>query len=174
MCDQLFENEDIVFSHETDILTQFLKIELTYRLSQETDRHLHLALEDRPPRYSWDSEEVYKNLKECRKRMKKFWKRVMDEIEKGRREMKREQIERIITLENKRKEMELQIRHIKEEIEENKSGFSIAMGRATPIGIATHRGIALPLIPVSIEIVEMAIEEFKKELQAIKQELEAM
>lgn len=63
LCDQLFEKEDIVFSHEIDILMQFLKIELTYRLSQETDRHLHPTLADR--RIIWEPLE-----------------RVMDEIKK--------------------------------------------------------------------------------------------
>ncbi|MDK4498157.1 hypothetical protein MVQ25_09185 [Fusobacterium necrophorum] len=95
LCDQLFEKEDIVFSHEIDILIQLFKIELTYRLFKETDRHLHPTLADRaiiveslerekePPRYSWDSEEAYKNLKIYRKRMKKLSERIMSEIEKG-------------------------------------------------------------------------------------------
>lgn len=82
--------------------------------------------------------------------------------------MTQEKIERIITLENKKKDMKQRIKYVKEEMEGNKSGFSIAVGR--PV----RRGIALPLIPVSIEIVEMAIEELEKELQAIEQELEAM
>lgn len=73
LCDQLFEKEDIVFSHEIDILIQLFKIELTYRISKEKE----------PPRYSWDSEEAYKNLKIYRKRMKKLWERIMSEIEKG-------------------------------------------------------------------------------------------
>ncbi|MDK4481914.1 hypothetical protein MWG07_11090 [Fusobacterium necrophorum] len=86
LCDKLFEKKDIVFSHEIDILMQLFKIELTYRLSKETDRAIivePLEGEKEPPRYSWDSEEAYKNLKIYRKRTKKLWERVMSEIEKG-------------------------------------------------------------------------------------------
>ena len=184
LCDQVFEKEDIVFSHEIDILMQLFKIELTYRISKETDRHLHPTLADRriiweplegekaeekePPRYSWASEEAYKNLKIYRKRMKKLWASVMSDIEKGENKMTQEKIERIMTLENERKEMKKQIEYTKEVMEGNRSGFSVVVGRPS------CRGTGLPLIPVSKKIVEMAIEELEKELQAIEQELEQM
>lgn len=93
MCDKLFEKKDIVFSHEIDILTQFLKIELTYRLSQEIDRHLHPTLADRriiweplegektegkePFLCPWDSEKAYRELKKKRKKTTAFVKKIL-------------------------------------------------------------------------------------------------
>lgn len=35
------------------------------------------------PHYSWNSKEAYKKLKASRKRIKKLWKRVKTEMEKG-------------------------------------------------------------------------------------------
>lgn len=39
--------------------------------------------EKEPPRYSWNSKEAYKKLKANRKRIKKLWRRVKTEMEKG-------------------------------------------------------------------------------------------
>ncbi|WP_339980510.1 hypothetical protein [Fusobacterium necrophorum] len=111
LCDKLFETDERIFSHEVDVFVQLLKIQLAYRISKETDRHLHPTLADRriiwepmegekaeekePPRYSWDSEEAYKNLKIYRKRMKKLRERIMSEIEKGENKMTQEKLKEL-------------------------------------------------------------------------------
>lgn len=78
--------------------------------------------------------------------------------------MTQEKIERIIALENKRKEMEQEIEYTKRLTKREGIEFFIVSG---------HKYYASPL-SISIEMVKMAIEEREAELQAIEKELEAM
>lgn len=93
LCDKLFETDERIFSHEVDVFVQLLKIQLAYRISKETDRHLHPTLADRriiwepmegkkaeekePPRHSWNSEEAYIELKKKRKKTTAFVKKIL-------------------------------------------------------------------------------------------------
>ncbi|CAL7896537.1 hypothetical protein FUSNEC_GEN_287_02145 [Fusobacterium necrophorum subsp. funduliforme] len=78
--------------------------------------------------------------------------------------MTQEKIERIMTLENKRKEMEQEIEYTKKLIKRDEMEFFIVSG---------YKYHALPL-SISIEMVKMAVEKREAELRAIEKELEAM
>lgn len=76
--------------------------------------------------------------------------------------MTQEKIERIMILENKRKEMEQEIEYTKKLIKRDEMEFFIV-----------SKYHSLPL-SISIEMVKMAVEKREAELRAIEKELEAM
>lgn len=78
--------------------------------------------------------------------------------------MTQEKIERIIALENKRKEMEQEIEYTKKLTKRDETEFFIVTG---------YKYHAVPL-SISIEIVKMAVEKREAELRAIEKELEKM
>ncbi|CAL7887709.1 hypothetical protein FUSNEC_GEN_129_09305 [Fusobacterium necrophorum subsp. funduliforme] len=86
--------------------------------------------------------------------------------------MTQEKINEIFKLENKKKELEEDIKFVKRFLEKERTTFYLSCDSICKNYF--HRGMATILMPISERITKIALEEAEKELEEIKQKLENM